>query len=187
MTKQPEALRLAHIFEHPLPPEWSDMVAATKELRRQHTEIETLRTGYDAARLEIASLHTQMEAVGAGGMEPLRKRCLHQISEPQAQPVGAVPVAWRYQTPTGWHATTDASAALRVRHHHEVEPLYAAPQPAAPAQPGEYPPLVCDYCGALTPDPWHSSGMLHGKMSKHIHSCDVCAALATPTQKRSND
>ena len=47
---------------------------------------------------------------------------------------------------------------------------------ASPAQGGEYPPLVCDYCGALTPDPWHSSGMLHGKMSKHIHSCDVCAA-----------
>ena len=47
---------------------------------------------------------------------------------------------------------------------------------ATPAQAGEYPPLVCDYCGALTPDPWHSSGMLHGKMSKHIHSCDACAA-----------
>ena len=40
----------------------------------------------------------------------------------------------------------------------------------------EYPALVCDYCGALTPDPWHSSGMLHGKMSKHIHSCEACAA-----------
>ena len=79
---------------------------ASYELRRQHAEIEALRAGYDAARLEIASLHTQMEAVGAGGMEP----------------------------------------------------------------------LVCDYCGALTPDPWHSSGMLHGKMSKHIHSCDACAA-----------
>ncbi len=42
-------------------------------------------------------------------------------------------------------------------------------------QAGEYPALVCDYCGALTPDPWHSSGMLRGKMSKHIHSCDACA------------
>ena len=41
----------------------------------------------------------------------------------------------------------------------------------------EYPALVCDYCGALTPDPWHSSGMLHGKMSKHIHSCDACETL----------
>ena len=104
-TKQPEALRLAHIFEHPLPPEWSDMVAATKELRRQHAENETLRAGYDAARLEIASLRervqmlgqlardvnsrrvieleAQLAAVGAGGVEPLRKReCLHKISEP---------------------------------------------------------------------------------------------------------
>ena len=46
----------------------------------------------------------------------------------------------------------------------------------ASSQAGEYPALVCDYCGELTPDPWHSSGMLHGKMSKHIHSCDACAA-----------
>ena len=49
-------------------------------------------------------------------------------------------------------------------------------EPAALARAGEYPPLVCDYCGALTPDPWHSSGMMNGKMSKHIHSCDACAA-----------
>jgi hypothetical protein len=41
-------------------------------------------------------------------------------------------VAWRYKTPTGWHATTDAAAAMRVRTHHPVEPLYASP-PAAPA------------------------------------------------------
>ena len=54
-------------------------------------------------------------------------------------------------------------------------PLYTTPQPTQ-TQAGEYPALVCDYCGALTPDPWHSSGMLHGKMSKHIHSCDACAA-----------
>lgn len=53
----------------------------------------------------------------------------------------------------------------------------AQPAPAT-QQAGEYPALVCDYCGALTPDPWHSSGMLHGKMSKHIHSCDACAAPA---------
>ena len=54
--------------------------------------------------------------------------------------------------------------------------MAAAEATSAPIKAGEYPPLVCDYCGALTPDPWHSSGMLHGKMSKHIHSCDACAA-----------
>ena len=41
--------------------------ALETELRRLHAENETLRTGYNAARLEIASLHTQMDAVGAGG------------------------------------------------------------------------------------------------------------------------
>lgn len=42
----------------------------------------------DAARLEIASLHAQMDAVGAGGMEPLRKReCLHKIIEPAQAPI----------------------------------------------------------------------------------------------------
>ena len=69
----------------------------------------------------------------------------------------------------------------------EIESLRAS-HGQAPAQADEYPALVCDYCGALTPDPWHSSGMLHGKMSKHIHSCDACcrgAAQAAPTYKDS--
>ena len=30
--------------------------------------------------------------------------------------------------------------------------------------------LVCDYCGALTPDPWHSSE----NGNKHYHRCDKC-------------
>ncbi len=50
--------------------------------------------------------------------------------EPQPAPA-AQPVAWRYQTPTGWHATTDASAALRVKQNHPIEPLFSAPQPQA--------------------------------------------------------
>ena len=33
-------------------------------------ELAVLRSGYDAARLEIASLHAQLEAVGAGGVGP---------------------------------------------------------------------------------------------------------------------
>ena len=46
----PEALRLAHIFDKPLPPEWPDMVAAAAELRRQHAR--------------IAELEAQIEALG---------------------------------------------------------------------------------------------------------------------------
>lgn len=70
------------------------------------------------------------------------------------------------------HSSYNAQTATAMQ---AVKGALAAGQATA-AQAGEYPALVCDYCGALTPDPWHSSGMLHGKMSKHIHSCDACAA-----------
>lgn len=68
----PEALRLAEILEGDYCPDWFyeqgvDEVAA--ELRRQHAR--------------IAELEAQLEAIGAGGVEPLRsRRCLHQIEEP---------------------------------------------------------------------------------------------------------
>ena len=128
-TKQPNALRLDDALGRA--PKWQQLQAAA-ELRRQHAEIETLRSklktledlgpagddvqilrmGYAAARLEIESLQAriqelgqqarecsdrkvvqldarikeleaQLDAVGAGGVEPLRKRdCLHQIQEP---------------------------------------------------------------------------------------------------------
>ncbi len=35
-------------------------------------DVQLLRMGYAAARLEIESLHAQLEAIGAGGVEPLR-------------------------------------------------------------------------------------------------------------------
>ena len=136
-TKQPEALRLADKYEHEgflsdhkfAQNQWCSHAAV--ELRRLHAENESLsnklqtfealggavddlqllRTGYAAARLEIASLkvraadarhdiddlterdeiqrlriaelEAQLDAVGAGGVEPLRKlQCLQQISEP---------------------------------------------------------------------------------------------------------
>ena len=38
--------------------------AAAAELRSQHAEIETLRAGYDAARLEIESLKERVQQLG---------------------------------------------------------------------------------------------------------------------------
>lgn len=35
-------------------------------------------------------------------------------------------------------------------------------------------PLLCDYCKAETPDPWHGSGTVDGIDRKHIHACDTC-------------
>ena len=172
-TEQPEALQLADDLDAEAgritqyTNSRGDLLRelAAAELRRQHAEIETLRAGYDTARLEIASLQArvqelgkaardvnsrrvqeleaQLEAIGAGGVEPLRKReCLHKISEPaQAQPVDLEPVAAqsRFLTEKGWGTCT-------LEHHlyvkanpaewpgYETRALYAAPQPAAPAQ-----------------------------------------------------
>ena len=107
-TKQPNALRLAELHAN-CALAWTEgsephrlRAETASELRRQHAEIETLRTGYNAARLEIESLQTriqelgqqarecsdrkvvqldarikelegQLDAVGAGGVGPLRK------------------------------------------------------------------------------------------------------------------
>lgn len=86
--------------------------------------IAELQAGYDAARLEIVSLHTQMDAVGAGGMESLRKR---EQSEP---------VAWVRKIVLEMRAMDDAQGDLlrrseRVRmkrpaDESEYVALYAA-------------------------------------------------------------
>ena len=57
-TKQPNALRLADALGRA--PKWQQLQAAAK-LRRQHAEIDTLRTGYNAARLEIESLQARVQ------------------------------------------------------------------------------------------------------------------------------
>ena len=54
----PEALRLADWVESVVGGPHAKQCAA--ELRRQYAEIETLRTGYEAARLEIESLKAQL-------------------------------------------------------------------------------------------------------------------------------
>ena len=117
-SKNKEALRLAEWLEKP---EHDGSVCAehiesATELRRMHAENETLRAGYDAARLEIASLQAQLEAVGAGGVGAL-----------MAAPVQ--PVA-----PVTCKSEQKRLAALRGF------------VPATPAQAGEYPELPdCGY------------------------------------------
>ena len=161
-----------------------------------HTENEQLRAGYDAARLEIESLKERVQQLGQLARDVNSRR----VQELEAQLAAvAAPKKWapeevedggrgiRWVTNEGVHGRpTDHDVREYLErtptangcHCDDCKRFYATASDvtASPAQAGEYPPLVCDYCGALTPDPWHSSGMLHGKMSKHIHSCDVCAA-----------
>ena len=117
---KPEALRIADEFklcsEYDTKPSIIDIEKAEAELRRLHTENATLQQGYDAARMEIeglrdrvqelgamlrenrskriVELEAQLEAIGAGGVEPLRRReCLHQICEPTPAPANGMGAA----------------------------------------------------------------------------------------------
>lgn len=92
------------------------------ELFAEYSVREYARAAIEPYKQRISELEAQLEAVGAGGVS----------SQRITSPSGGVSVAWRYLTPTGWHATTDAAQALRIAEHHTVEPLYAAPQPAEP-------------------------------------------------------
>lgn len=101
----PEALRLAEALERPGYGWHTTPAQCAAVLRRLHAENVTLQQGYDAARMEIeglrdrvqelgamlrgncnrriVELEAQLEAIGAGGVEPLRRReCLHQIAAP---------------------------------------------------------------------------------------------------------
>lgn len=64
-TTQPEALRLANALEYC---DASVARQAINELRRQYAEIETLRAGYEAARLEIESRRAAQPPSSAKGV-----------------------------------------------------------------------------------------------------------------------
>ena len=81
-TQQPNALRLARKFEevgfmgdHRFAKDhWCRQAAA--ELRRQHARIAELEDVADMAIKRIAELEEQLSAIGAGGVEPLRKQAV---------------------------------------------------------------------------------------------------------------
>ena len=117
----------------------------------------------------------QLHAADIGGIFDFARAVLAKWGQPaQAEPVARLEIE---SLKAQLHAAKQINAAqFRLLAASIPGSALRASHGQAPAQTGEYPALVCDYCGALTPDPWHSSGMLHGKMSKHIHSCDACAA-----------
>lgn len=78
----------------------------------------------------IQELEAMLESIGASGVSAQR------VTQEDGH-IAQEPAGWRYQTSTGWHATTDASAALRVSKHHAIEPMYTAPQPQADARDAE--------------------------------------------------
>ena len=82
-TEQPEALRLAHTLSGGKliddSTEWADTLhAADAELRRQHARIAELEDVADMAIKRIAELEAQLSAIGACGVEPLRKQAVRR-------------------------------------------------------------------------------------------------------------
>ena len=78
-TQQPNALHLAHSLSGGKliddSTEWADTLhAADAELRSQHARIEELEDFADMAIKRIAELEALLSAIGAGGVEPLRKQ-----------------------------------------------------------------------------------------------------------------
>ena len=144
IKNQPEALQLADKYEahgflgdHRFAKDqWCSQAAA--ELRRQHAR--------------IAELEDQMAAIGAGGVEPLRKRAeAHDLAARQREMQllgeiealerlalrvlkrpGATPIAWYV---TGCSTLLDEydakSEAKRCGGSAKAIPLYTAPQPPA--------------------------------------------------------
>ena len=91
-------------------------------------DIDDLTERDESQRLRIAELEAQLEAIGAGGVEPLRKReCLHQIIEP-------APSEWDVrghlaESLTCWPRLTgqEASELVELFQGRESQALASAP------------------------------------------------------------
>ena len=70
-TQQPEALRIAEWIESDMSCDGDAEIVA--ELRSQYARIKELEDVADMAIKRIAELEAQLAAIGAGGVEPLRK------------------------------------------------------------------------------------------------------------------
>lgn len=124
-------------------------------LERQHAENESLQQGYDAARLEIASLQAQLEAIGAGGVEPLRSKADSVLEDALSDAVrvpldslhaDAAYLIGRLRDGSMPHARVieiireridAAKAAIRARAAHGQAPADAAPSAGAVAGPDD--------------------------------------------------
>ena len=71
-TQKPKALRLAeHLEKFRSSP---DDIAAASELRYQHDLLIEFAYQLSGSKARIADLEAQLSAIGAGGVEPLRKQ-----------------------------------------------------------------------------------------------------------------
>ena len=130
-TKQSEALRLANMLEKPGYGWHSTPAECAAELQRLQSENDTLRAGYDAARLEIESLQGQAQQCGAGAGCCAQAARIEEL-EAQLEAVGAGGVGLLVRRAAAGALTNEGTiAAQSQQSQHEH---WATPQPA-PAAP----------------------------------------------------
>ena len=120
--RQSDALRLAGIADDG---PWTFVIGVRKEiaaeLRRQYAEIETLRTGYEAARLEIESLKARpagapqpSPAARGDALDAARYRYLRDV--PMDQWPAELLTAIRLQQNAKWDTIIDAARKQGANH-----------------------------------------------------------------------
>jgi len=96
-----------------------DELVAPAAVRADEVDAEVVNTGFDGGE---GNLDAAADADPHGNPRMVDTD-LHDSSP--APGVQGCPVAWRYRTPTGWHTTTDAGKAARLKceYGYEVEAL----------------------------------------------------------------
>ena len=133
-TERPEALRLADKYEiegflqdHRFAKDHWCRQAAT-ELRRQHARITELEDAADIAIERIEELEKQLSAIGAGGVEPLRK----QAAVPQGWKLVQIELLERIQESLGSFISDHGWSQSDMDAADALDGLLAAvPQPPA--------------------------------------------------------
>lgn len=150
-TQQPDALRLLQEYRKTMPSEVLHLWAndACDAMFQQHARIAELEDAADIAIERIAELEGQLEAIGAGGVEPLRKPAAAPQAVQAAAPtddeltmawIAAGGVFFGPNTPTGSMPEAKLFPFLRrlsaPAHPAEAVPAQAEPFMWAIQEPG---------------------------------------------------
>ena len=128
-TQQPEALRIADLLEQCSHNSLlSPFMEVANELRRQHARITELEDAADIAIERIEELEKQLSAIGAGGVEPLRK----QAAVPQGWKLVQIELLERIQESLGSFISDHGWSQSDMDAADALDGLLAAvPQPPA--------------------------------------------------------
>ena len=124
-TQQPEALRIADLLEQcSLNSLLSPFMEVANELRRQQARIAELEDATDIAIERIAELEEQLSAIGAGGVEPLRKQAAETSNDiltmadaliTQRTADSRDAARYRWLRDNDWHTDKDLGPVIRLQ------------------------------------------------------------------------